>query len=52
VESGARNVDHILTRTLLPELAAEILDRMALGKSIATVHVSTEPAGGFHYEIV
>ena len=25
VESGARNVDHILTRTLLPELSAEFL---------------------------
>jgi type VI secretion system protein VasG len=51
VESGARNVDHILTRTLLPELAAELLDRMALGKTTATVHVSTDPAGGFQYEI-
>ena len=51
VESGARNVDHILTRTLLPELAAELLERMALGKSIATVHVSLNPDGRFHYEV-
>jgi type VI secretion system protein VasG len=51
VESGARNVDHILTRTLLPELAVEFLDRMARGQSIAAVHVSTNVAGGFHYEI-
>jgi type VI secretion system protein VasG len=51
VESGARNVDHILTRTLLPELSAELLERMALGQSIATVHVGLNPAGGFHYEI-
>jgi type VI secretion system protein VasG len=51
VESGARNVDHILTRTLLPELASEFLERMALGKSIATIHVSINAAGGFHYEI-
>ena len=29
VESGARNVDHILTRTLLPEISQEILARMA-----------------------
>jgi len=27
VETGARNVDHILTRTLLPELAQEFLGR-------------------------
>ena len=32
VESGARNVDHILTRTLLPELSTEFLSRMAAGE--------------------
>jgi hypothetical protein len=31
VESGARNVDHILTRSLLPEISQEILTRMAQG---------------------
>ena len=31
VESGARNVDHILTRTLLPEISREFLARMAAG---------------------
>ena len=34
VESGARNVDHILTRTLLPEMSAEFLARMAEGRAI------------------
>jgi type VI secretion system protein VasG len=29
VETGARNVDHVLTRTLLPEISQEILGRMA-----------------------
>jgi len=40
VESGARNVDHILTRTLLPEMSREFLGRMAAGESISRVHVS------------
>jgi type VI secretion system protein VasG len=51
VESGARNVDHILTRTLLPEIAREFLARMAEGKPIAKVHVSVDGEGGFQYAI-
>jgi len=51
VESGARNVDHILTRTLLPELASEFLARMADGRTIRGVTVSVEPDGNFGYVI-
>ena len=51
VESGARNVDHILTRTLLPELSTEFLSRMAAGESVKKVHISVEPAGNFRYEV-
>jgi type VI secretion system protein VasG len=50
VESGARNVDHILTRTLLPEMAAEFLSRMAEGQSIQSVKVALNPDGSFRYE--
>jgi type VI secretion system protein VasG len=50
VASGARNVDHILTRTLLPELAAEFLARMADGKTVSSVHVGLNPEGTFRYE--
>jgi type VI secretion system protein VasG len=50
VESGARNVDHILTRTLLPEMSTEFLSRMASGEGIARVHVSVD-GGNFRYEI-
>ena len=35
VESGARNVDHILTGTLLPEMSQEFLTRMAEGEAIS-----------------
>jgi type VI secretion system protein VasG len=48
VESGARNVDHILTRTLLPEMSGEFLSRMASGDSLSKVRVSVE-GGKFHY---
>jgi type VI secretion system protein VasG len=51
VESGARNIDHIITRTLLPELSSEFLSRMAEGSSIASVHIGVDGAGNFAYEI-
>jgi type VI secretion system protein VasG len=51
VESGARNVDHILTRTLLPEMSREFLTRMAAGDRISHVHVSVDDKGAFQYTI-
>ena len=51
VESGARNVDHILTRTLLPEVAREFLARLAAGETITKVHVAVDAEGGLQYEI-
>ena len=50
VASGARNVDHILTRTLLPEMSTEFLARMAEGQAIASVHVSLDSDGTFRYK--
>ncbi|HSB71545.1 MAG TPA: type VI secretion system ATPase TssH [Candidatus Methylomirabilis sp.] len=50
VESGARNVDHVLSNTLLPELSQELLSRMASGEQIREVHVSVGE-GGFTYSI-
>jgi type VI secretion system protein VasG len=51
VESGARNVDQILTGTMLPQLAAEFLGRMAEGKPIQKAHVSVDPEGKFVYRV-
>jgi type VI secretion system protein VasG len=51
VESGARNVDHILTRSLLPEMSGEFLSRMAAGESVTSVHVSVGDGGKFRYEV-
>ena len=49
VESGARNVDHILTGTLLPEISREVLGRMATGDGAKTLRVTVEPDGRFGY---
>jgi len=50
VESGARNVDHILTRTVLPEMSGEFLARMAEGRTMSRVRVTVGDGGNFHYE--
>jgi type VI secretion system protein VasG len=52
VESGARNVDHILTRTLLPEMSGEFLSRMAAGAAVGRVHVTVGDGGQFRYEVL
>ena len=49
--SGARNVENILSRTLLPELSGEVLSRLAEGEAIAHVHVGLDPDGSFKYSI-
>ena len=51
VDSGARNVDHILTRTLLPEMSEAFLTRMASGQPISGVHVDVDEARAFRYAI-
>ena len=51
VESGARNVDHILTKTLLPAIASEILSRRAEGRAVSTVRVDLGEKGAFAYKI-
>jgi type VI secretion system protein VasG len=50
VESGARNIDHILTNTLLPEMSRELLSRMAAGEQIGEVKVSLS-GDGFAFDV-
>jgi type VI secretion system protein VasG len=49
--SGARNVEKILSQTLLPELSAEVLARLADGRPISRVQVGMNPAGSFCYNL-
>ena len=51
VDTGARNIENILTRTLLPELANECLARMASGEEIKSIHINTSEEGIFSYKI-
>jgi type VI secretion system protein VasG len=51
VESGARNVDSIITGTLLPEISREFLSRMAEGNPVQRAHVSADGDGKFVYQI-
>ncbi|HYH10584.1 MAG TPA: type VI secretion system ATPase TssH [Thermoanaerobaculia bacterium] len=45
--SGAREIDRILTQTLLPELSTRILERMAKGVGFTKIHVSVDALGRF-----
>jgi type VI secretion system protein VasG len=49
--SGARNVENILSRSLLPELSAEVLAKLAAGENITKVAVGMGPEGSFRYEV-
>jgi type VI secretion system protein VasG len=50
VESGARNVDNILTNSLLPDISRQILGGMAEGEKMSAIHVGIGENGEFVYE--
>jgi type VI secretion system protein VasG len=49
VESGARNVDNILTNTLLPAISRQLLSRMVAGEKANSIRVGIGPEGDFVY---
>ena len=51
VDSGARNVDHILNGTLLPEIAGQVLERMADGRAVNRIKVTAAKSGDFKYAV-
>jgi type VI secretion system protein VasG len=50
VESGARNVDNILSNTMLPEISRQVLSRMAEESPMERVRVGVGADGRFSYE--
>jgi type VI secretion system protein VasG len=50
VDSGARNIDNIMSNTLMPQMSGELLSRMAAGEEVSAVHVSMD-GDGFKYEV-
>jgi type VI secretion system protein VasG len=51
VESGARNVDNILTNSLLPDMSRQILGRMAEGEKLSSIHIGIGEDGSFTYSL-
>lgn len=49
VDSGARNIDNILSGTLMPELAEHVLARMAEDKPVNSMRIGLDETGGFSY---
>ena len=49
VESGARNVDNILTNTLLPDMSRKLLESMAEGRKLSSIRVAVGEEGSFLY---
>jgi len=51
VDTGARNIENILTRTLLPALARECLSKMANEEEVRGIHIGVQDNGQFTYAI-
>jgi len=51
VDTGARAVDHILSGTLLPQMAEAVLTHMADGEAIAAITVTATESGDFAYTV-
>ena len=51
VDTGARNIENILSRTMLPDMATECLSLMAEGKDLKKIHVGVTEEGTFNYVI-
>lgn len=48
-DTGARNIDHILNHTLLPELSSKLLQAMAAEQSFTAIHVGLDGRRNFTY---
>jgi type VI secretion system protein VasG len=51
VDSGARNIDNILTGTLLPDVSGHVLERMAEGGGIESITIGVGEDGNFAYAV-
>ena len=47
--SGARNISHILSRSLLPQMSSYILGRLADGEHTGAIHVGLGAEGMFAF---
>ncbi len=49
VDSGARNIDFILTQTVLPQLSTGVLERVCEQRPFDAVHMALGADGNFTY---
>ena len=50
-DTGARNIENILSRTLLPQLATHCLSHLGEGKTISSVGIGVAEDGTFSYQL-
>jgi len=51
VDTGARNIENILTKSILPDLASLCLDKLAAGEEITHIHLGADDEGGFTFKV-
>ena len=51
-ESGARNIDHIVNKTLLPLISTEILSHIGEEKSFSKLQLEIDDKGEFNVELI
>ncbi|REM67794.1 hypothetical protein DSI38_09265, partial [Mycobacterium tuberculosis] len=49
VDSGARNIDHILAHAVLPELSRQVLERISMAAAFTGVHMGVGADGAFAF---
>jgi type VI secretion system protein VasG len=49
-ESGARNIDHMIDQTILPQISLQLLEQMALGKMPKRVVLAANDEGDFRFD--
>ena len=49
VDSGARNIDHILAHAVLPELSRQVLERISMAAAFTAVHMGVDGGGAFAF---
>ena len=50
VETGARNIDYIISRTLLPQISTQILSMLGEERQVSTLKVSIDTSGVFNFQ--
>ena len=50
-DTGARNIENILSRPLLPQLATQCLTRLGSGEPIKQIHIAVSEDGSFDYQM-